>query len=135
MTAMFKKLNLKDQAEIVVLNAPSSFEAELAYLEDIAIRRRLTGIKALSFVLAFVTKQKEVDTLAERIAAKAEGDAILWFAYPKGTSKNYTCDFNRDPGWAVLSKNGFRGVRQVAIDDDWSALRFRRTEFVKTGSR
>ena len=95
----------------------------------------MTGIKALSFVLAFVTKQKEVDTLAEGIIAKAEGDAILWFAYPKGTSKNYTCDFNRDTGWAVISKNGFRGVRQVAIDDDWSALRFSRTEFVKSVPR
>ena len=135
MTAIFKKLNLKDQAKIVVLNAPSSFEAELAYVEGVEIRRRLTGIKTLTFALAFVTKQKEVDTLAEGITAKAEGDAILWFAYPKGTSKNYTCDFNRDTGWALLSKNGFRGVRQVAIDDDWSALRFRRTEFVKTGSR
>ena len=75
MTAIFKKLNLKDQAEIVVLNAPSSFEAELAYVEGVEIRRRLTGIKTLTFALAFVTKQKEVDTLAKGITAKAEGDA------------------------------------------------------------
>ncbi len=135
MTALFKKLNLKDQAEIVVLNAPPSFEPELAALAGLRIRRRLAEVKVAHFCLAFVTKQKEVDSLAERVTAKAEGDAILWFAYPKGTSKNYTCDFNRDTGWAVLAKNGFRGVRQVAIDDDWSALRFRRTQFVKSESR
>lgn len=28
---------------------------------------------------------------------------------------------------------GFRPIRQVAIDEDWSALRFRRVEFVKGG--
>ncbi len=35
----------------------------------------------------------------------------------------------------MLGKLGFEGVRQVAIDEDWSALRFRRVEFIKTMSR
>jgi hypothetical protein len=65
------------------------------------------------------------------LAGKAEGDALLWFAYPKGTSKNYQCDFNRDTGWSVIRDAGFDTVRQVAIDDDWSALRFRRVEYIK----
>lgn len=56
---------------------------------------------------------------------------LLWFAYPKGTSKKYKCDFNRDDGWEPLRKLGFDTVRQVAIDEDWSALRFRRVEFIK----
>lgn len=30
---------------------------------------------------------------------------------------------------------GFAGVRQVAIDDDWSALRFRRVEYIKKMAR
>lgn len=32
MTPLFKKLNLTDQRSIVVLNAPASFESELAAL-------------------------------------------------------------------------------------------------------
>jgi hypothetical protein len=82
-----------------------------------------------------VTKQKEVDALAKTVARKATGDAIVWFAYPKGTSKKYKCDFNRDTGWASLGAAGFEGVRMVAIDEDWSALRFRRMEFIKTMTR
>ncbi len=35
------------------------------------------------------------------LAARAAGDALLWFAYPKGTSKKYTCDFHRDDGWDI----------------------------------
>ena len=51
---------------------------------------------------------------------------------PKGTSKNYKCEFNRDTGWKILGELGFEPVRMVAIDADWSALRFRRAEFIKT---
>jgi hypothetical protein len=52
--------------------------------------------------------------------------------YPKGTSKCYTCDFNRDSGWDVIRNAGFDSVRQIAIDEDWSALRFRRVEYIKS---
>jgi hypothetical protein len=56
----------------------------------------------------------------------------VWFAYPKGTSKKYTCDFNRDTGWDTLKALGFDTVRAVAIDDNWTALRFRRVEYIKS---
>ena len=59
----------------------------------------------------------------------------MWYAYPKGTSKRYTCEFNRDNGWAVVGEQGFEPVRQVAIDEDWSALRFRKVSFIKTMTR
>jgi len=129
MSKLFAKLNLKDQKAIVVLNRPDSFKKELAALKGVKIADSL-GAKA-DFVLAFVTRQAEVDKLSQALAKKAEGDAVVWFAYPKGTSKNFSCDFNRDTGWAVLKNAGFDTVRQVAIDEDWTALRFRRVEFIK----
>ncbi|MDX2034319.1 MAG: hypothetical protein SF339_26835 [Blastocatellia bacterium] len=132
MSELFKKLNLKEQTEIVILNAPESFEAELAKIDGVAVLRELKAVKKVAFLMAFVTKQKEVDTLAKAIGRKAEGDAIVWFVYPKGTSKRYKCEFNRDNGWAALGEAGFETVRMVAIDEDWSAMRFRRAEFIKT---
>ena len=131
MSDIFKKLNLKDQAEIVVLNAPASFEPELVALTGVNVLRELKGVKTLNFALAFVTKQAEVDKLAAALGKRAQGDAVVWFAYPKGTSKNYKCDFNRDTGWAALGELGFEPVRIVALDADWSALRFRRADFIK----
>ena len=133
--SVFQKLNLKDHAEIVVLNAPDSFEPELSRLRGVRVRKSLSGVSKISFVLAFVTRQQEVDALGKAIAKAAEGDAIVWFAYPKGSSKRYTCDVNRDTGWNVLGTVGFEGVRMVAIDEDWSAVRFRRVEFIKTMAR
>jgi len=135
MATVFEKLNLKDQQEIVVLNAPESFRPELARLPVLHLHHHLESVAAVSFLLAFVTRQDEVDALSAQVAARAEGDAIVWFAYPKGTSKKYTCDFNRDTGWAVLEAAGFETVRAIAIDEDWTGLRFRRSQFVKARAK
>jgi hypothetical protein len=129
---IFDKLNFKALAQIVVLNAPESFEPELAALRGVAVARTLRGLEQIAFSLAFVTTQKEVDALATPIAKLAKGDPIIWFAYPKGTSKKFKSEINRDHGWQALGRAGFDTVRMVAIDDDWSALRFRRVDFIKT---
>ena len=131
MQATFEKLNLGKNDRIVVLNAPASFEPELASLNAVTVTRKLSGLDDIPFALAFVTKQQEVDTLAKAIASKAKGDAIVWFAYPKGTSKKYKSEIDRDHGWQALGTAGFEPVRSVAIDEDWSACRFRRIEFIK----
>lgn len=135
MSALFRKLNLKDQDVILVINAPASFEPELAALAGVAVARDADRPETIAFALAFVTRLEEIEDLSARIAAKAPGDALVWFAYPKASSKKYTCEFNRDTGWAALGEQGFEPVRQVAIDEDWSALRFRRVEYIKTLKR
>jgi hypothetical protein len=131
----FDKLNLKEHQQILVLNAPESFEPELKALRGVTVQRDLKSIEQIGFSLAFVTKQKEVDTLGKAICKKAAGDAVVWFAYPKGSSKNYKSEINRDSGWKILGDAGFEPVRMVAIDEDWSAVRFRRAEFIKTLTR
>ena len=134
MPAVFEKMNLKHQREILVVNAPPSFEPALAALRGVTVLRDPSTAKAVQFALAFTTQQAEVDALASTLSAKAEGDALLWFAYPKASSKKYRCEFDRDTGWQLLRDEGFDTVRMVAIDDDWSALRFRRVGYIKKTS-
>jgi hypothetical protein len=134
MLSTFEKLNLKNHSHVIVLNAPQSFEPELAALQ-VPVLRSLQEADGIEFSLAFVTRQQEVDSLGKAIAKKAQGDAVVWFAYPKGSSKKYKSEINRDSGWQVLGKAGFEPVRMVAIDEDWSAVRFRRAEFIKTMTR
>jgi hypothetical protein len=135
MPTVFAKLNLKDHKQIVVLDPPGSFEGELAALKGVEIIRDLKKAKAVTFSLAFVTTQEQVNALAPAIARKAEGDVIVWFAYPKGSSKKYKSHINRDYGWKVLGQEGFEPVRMVAIDEDWSAKRFRLARFIKNVTR
>ena len=99
------------------------------------VKESLAKLKAVAFVMAFATKKSEVDKFADAVAGVAADDAVIWVAYPKGTSKKYKCEFHRDNGWDRFGANGFEPVRMVAIDEDWSALRFRRVEHIKTMTR
>ncbi|MBT2225310.1 hypothetical protein [Nonomuraea sp. NEAU-A123] len=47
--------------------------------------------------------------------------ATLWVAYPKGNK----ADINRDTLWPIVAEYGLRPNGQVAVDEIWSALRFR----------
>jgi hypothetical protein len=48
----------------------------------------------------------------------------FWVAYPKANRS----DVNRDSLWPILAEHGMRPISQVAVDDVWSALRFRALE-------
>src|SRR5579859_5535843 len=113
MPSVFDKLNLKEEREIVVLDAPASFEAELQALPKVKVVRTLAAAKRVTFALVFATQKSQVDRLSKSLASKASGDAILWFAYPKGTSQQFKCDFNRDNGWEVIREFGWDSVRQI----------------------
>lgn len=133
MNPVFKKMNYKEQTVIHSINTPESFEKELKEMTAVAaIKKQIKATDKAEFIIAFCTKQQEIDKLVPVFAKALQGDGVLWFAYPKGSSKKYKCDFNRDTGWAILGQHGFEPVRQVAIDEDWSALRFRRVEHIKT---
>ena len=136
MTPLFKKLNLKDQKEIVILNAPESFDGALKEIQkEVEVYTTIEAASNIGFIMIFVTDKNEIDALAPVIAEKLQGDGVLWFCYPKGTSKKYKSNFNRDTGWEALGAHQFEGVRMVAIDADWSALRFRRAAYIKKMNR
>ncbi len=110
MSDIFKKLNLKDQKEILVLNPPESFEPELATLTDVVIQRSIEGLQQIDFALAFVTKQAEVDSLAKAIAQRAEGDAILWLPIPKPVPRTTLASSTATPvgpSWANWVSKAF----------------------------
>lgn len=133
MTPLFKKLNLANAPAIHVLNAPASFEPELQALEGVVVHRSVSG--AVGFALAFVQTIAQVEDAVTRLVPAAAGDAVLWMVYPKASSRTHRCEFNRDTGWQALGRAGYEPVRQVAVDADWSALRFRKAVFIKTMKR
>jgi hypothetical protein len=137
MNELLKKLNFKEGSEVFIKNFPADlqlFKNDL-FASSKAVFEDLNASENISFTLVFATKQNEIDTIALQIAERVKGDAMVWFVYPKGTSKRYKCEFNRDTGWTEMGKCGFETVRMVAIDADWSALRFRREIFVKKMTR
>ena len=136
MTSLFKKLNFKNQPSIYCLNHPESFQQQLDEMAMFTDVKTLVRSNAkIEFILVFVTRQKEIDKYVKKLGPLLEGDALVWMCYPKKSSKNYTCDFNRDTGWDIMGEYDLEGVRMVAIDEDWSALRFRNIKYIKNFKR
>lgn len=135
MTPLFKKLNFKDQKRILVLNRPAEFAPHLEAMQSVTKISTRTSVKEISFVLLFAKSQKEMNALFAKIKDKFVGDALLWICFPKKSSKKYASDINRDVGWTVIGKADFEPVKIVAIDEDWSALRFRKVAYIKTLKR
>ena len=74
-------------------------------------------------VVAFARNQAELDSVAAPAIEAARQDRLAWIAYPKAGKLG--TDLNRDVLAELLTARGVQPVRQVAIDETWSALRFR----------
>ena len=70
---------------------------------------------------AFVIRQDNLGSAEQAVAARA--DRLAWIGYPKGGQLG--TDLNRDRLVAAPAARGVQPVRQVSIDQTWSALRFR----------
>lgn len=135
MSPLFKKLNFKGESTVYLLSCPAEIEHLFQVDSTIKISKDIPTSSQIKFAIAFTTTLDEVESVAQFFQNRSAGDATVWIAYPKGSSKKYKCEFNRDTGWQAMGEAGFEPVRQVAIDEDWSALRFRRVEFIKTMTR
>jgi hypothetical protein len=136
MTPLFKKLNYKAPAVVHVMNAPADFSRELMEMKKFAmVSVNENDLTELDFVMVFVTTVDEINQYINKVFSKLKGDAVLWFCYPKGSSKKYTCEFNRDKGWEGLEPFNLVAVRSVAIDENWTGLRFRKLEHIKVMTR
>lgn len=126
MTEPWKKLNWKDHRPALVLRAPESLASQLESLQsETPVHAQAQVGQAYPFVLAFVPMCADFEALVPRLLPSVAPGAVLWFAYPKQTSKRMRSDLNRDKLAALAGTFGLEPVRNVAIDDDWSALRFK----------
>jgi hypothetical protein len=108
------KLQLKPGQSVAVLNPPPGL-----VLAEVVAAPTTADADA---VIAFVVRQDDLG-LAEQAVAAARADRLAWIGYPKGGQLG--TDLNRDRLVAALADHGVQPVRQVSIDDTWSALRFR----------
>ena len=112
--SLAKKLNLKAGTKLRVMGKPR--EVDLGDVE-------VTSLANVKDVLVFVTRIADLDRIAGPMLDAARADRIAWAAYPKAGQLG--TDLNRDILAKELQKRGAQPVRQVAIDEVWSALRFK----------
>jgi hypothetical protein len=136
MNAIIKKLQYKLQPEVLVVNSPAEFKPVLVDWKKTAkVQSEPAKGATYSFVLIFVKTEADVKAAAKKYIPLLAPDAVSWMAYPKKTSKKYKAEITRDSGWSALGEQGYEGVAMVSIDEDWSAFRFRKVDFIKTMKR
>ncbi len=118
-----EKLGLKGQLRALILNAPKGYRTLLGPLPpDITVNTKPSG--QYDFVHLFVNNQAELGQLGPSTLKAVKPTGILWISYPRQGGGLET-DINRDKGWDLVTKSGFEAASQVAVNDAWSALRFR----------
>ncbi|SRR6266851_2346470 len=122
-----QKLLVKADARVLLLNAPIGYARKLEPLPAGATVIDKRG-KA-DVVIAFVRDSAELRRFAPSFGA-LEDEAVLWVCYPKGGAKAGT-DIDRDILHAAMEKHELTGVTLVALDEVWSAMRFRAPEDVE----
>ncbi|AGZ39101.1 hypothetical protein [Actinoplanes friuliensis] len=83
--------------------------------------RESEGLATASTAILFADDAASARKLLEQHTEDLAKPAVLWVAYPKGNK----ADINRDTLWPIVADFNMRPNGQVAIDDHWSALRFR----------
>jgi len=119
-----QKLLIKPDTRVLLLNAPIGYAKKLEPLPSGVTVTDKRGTADVA--IAFVRDAAELKRLASGFPALEE-DTILWVAYPKGGAKSGT-DIDRDTLHAAMEKHELVGVTLVALDDTWSAMRFRAPE-------
>jgi len=121
-TPLAQRLQIKS-GKLIVLNAPKGYaEVLTTELNHLTVSTRASG--QAEAVLLFVNSLAEVAERTPKAIKVVKPDGMLWIAYAKGTSKVKT-DVNRDKLWVAVQPIGWQPVRQIALDDVWSAMRFK----------
>lgn len=124
MQNLIQKLKFKGSA--IIINAPEDVQAEFAHFDfKTSLDKKVKGANTL----VFINNRKEYLDFLKNSLKHIEPDSVLWFAYPKSTSKIKT-DINRDSIRITGEEYGITTVTAISINDTWSALRLRPIEKV-----
>ena len=115
---VLERLQVKNDRRLAVIGAPDEIES---FIGGAGLRAEVEGADV---VLVFVPDRERLDAQLRALPTRLLSKAILWVAYPKLTSK-LAGDLNRDVIRETAPNYGLDTVSQIAIDEDWSALRLK----------
>lgn len=125
---LVEKLKLKTDAPLWLLNAPADVAPFFDMLE---VKKTLTGKAAIGQALYFAADREDLEAGIATLINRLAPDALVWIAHPKKSSRLYT-NLHRDEGWDSVEGAGYTGVASIAVTDDWSAIRFKKKDAIKT---
>ena len=113
-TPLPKKLGIKAESRVLLLNAPAGFE-----LEGVKVARRATGIADV--ILSFHTERRELEKRLPVLRERIEQNGRLWIAWPKKSSRLPT-DITENVVREIALANALVDNKVAAVTDIWSGL-------------
>ncbi|MCO5948121.1 YdeI/OmpD-associated family protein [Mucilaginibacter flavidus] len=118
-----KKLLIKPGKNWLFYNAPEDYLAVLEPLPEGAAANFSTDGE-FDGVQLFVQNSGELIDSLKTIMPILKPDTVFWVTYPKKSS-GIPSDLEMMSSWDELDRYGYNGVAAAAINDIWTALRFR----------
>lgn len=129
--SLLEKLQLNGEKNLLLQGLPLSIEKQFIKFSFSKNVTPLLKSKKIDFALIFAFSQKQLKEILKDVIPALHADAKFWIAYPKATSK-IASDLCRDCSWDFISEHGFETVRLIAVDNLWSAARFKKPEEIAT---
>jgi len=121
-TPLAKKLGIKENFRIALLNAPKTFSNTLGPLpSSVKVSNRLSS--ELDLILFFVDSEKKLVKEFPKLAANLTFNGMIWIAWPKKASGVAT-DLSFGPVQRIGLDCGLVDVKICAVDEVWSGLKF-----------
>jgi hypothetical protein len=123
-TPLPRKLGIKADHRVALLNAPAGFKATLGPLPDrVQIETDPTVGEPFDVILSFNKDCAELDAAFAQLATRLVPNGGLWIAWPKRASGVAT-DLSESVVRAKGLKAGLVDNKVCAVDETWSGLRF-----------
>jgi hypothetical protein len=116
------KLGLKLEQNVLVIDAPSSYEALIGTLPP-GLIPKTSGDGPFDVIHYFATSREDLEQYFPDLKSRLSQGGMLWISWIKGSSQPYT-DLNENIVMQIGLKNGLVDVKVIAIDEKWSGLKF-----------
>jgi hypothetical protein len=114
-----ERMQVKGERCLAVIGASAAVDRK------IGVEKQRCDISRADVVLLFVPNRARLASSLPDVLKEVSKSSILWIAYPKLTSTR-AADLSRDVVRELTGKSGLDTVSQIAIDEDWSAMRVKR---------
>lgn len=122
--ALVQKMFIKPGYRVILANTPVGYDNVLEPLPD-DVELVAPGDEKVDVAVVFAVDRVELETVVAPLLPELKDGGVIWIAFPKGTGA-IKSDINRDKIWPYMTTLGMTPNLNVAIDETWSALRFRR---------
>lgn len=119
-SALNKKLGIKEDMTIALVNAPAGFSDKFSMIENVKFIKKTDANRDLT--IWFVNSKKDLDDKIAQIYPRVTRGGI-WIAWKK-KNKSAESDLSQDIVRKAGLKSGLVDYKICSIDEIWSALKF-----------